>query len=105
MILRDERKERLGGKEERKGGREGRLGKESDGRKWWNVEKGGKEGKGNRLPRRERVKGRVGMLEKRMEGRNKVEAGRNGNDGRLSWKGRVGKEGKGEKREKVVERS
>ena len=46
MILRDERKERLGGKEERKGGREGRLGKESDGRKWWNVEKGGKEANG-----------------------------------------------------------
>ena len=38
-ILGDERKERLGGKEERKGGREGMLGKESEGRKWWNVEK------------------------------------------------------------------
>jgi len=30
---------------------------------------------------------------------------RNENDGTLSWKGWVGKEGKGEKREKVVERS
>ena len=39
MILRDERKERLGGKEERKGGREGMLGNGSEGRKWWNVEK------------------------------------------------------------------
>jgi hypothetical protein len=31
--------------------------------------------------------------------------GRKENDGTLSWKGRVGKEGKGEKREKAVERS
>ena len=38
-ILGDERKERLGGKEERKGGREGRLGNGSDGRKWWKAEK------------------------------------------------------------------
>jgi hypothetical protein len=45
------------------------------------------------------------MLETRMEGRNKVEVRRNENDGTLSWKGWVGKEGKGEKREKVVERS
>ena len=95
MILGDERKERLGAKGERKGGREGRLGNGSDGRKWWNVEKGGKEGKGNRLPRRERVKGRVGMLEKRMEGRNKVESGKkwerwNVVVERTGWKGRKG---------------
>ena len=46
MILGDERKERLGAKGERKGQEKGRLGKGSDGRKGWNVEKGGKEGNG-----------------------------------------------------------
>ena len=45
-ILGDERKERLGAKGERKGQEKGRLGKGSDGRKGWNVEKGGKEGNG-----------------------------------------------------------
>ena len=99
-----ERKDWEGKRKEREEGREGweRRVTEGNGGTW---RKEGRKETGERLLRRERVKGRVGMLEKRMEGRNKVEAGRNGNDGRLSWKGRVGKEGKGEKREKVVERS
>jgi len=45
-ILGDERKERLGAKGERKGPEKGMLGNGSEGRKGWNVEKGGKEGNG-----------------------------------------------------------
>ena len=101
------------GKIGREGGKKGR--------------KGGKVGKGERGKEMVERGEEMGMMEGREKGIGcrggkgrkeglecwkrewkeeiRWKAGRNGNDGTLSWKGRVGKEGKGEKREKVVERS
>ena len=79
--------------------------REGNGGTWRRNGNNGRKGKGIGCRGGKRAKGRFGMLETRMEGRNKVEVRRNENDGTLSWKGWVGKEGKGEKREKVVERS